>query len=94
MGLFNIFRSKKPTASLAKERLQLVIAHEKSNRDGPSYLPMMRQDIINVIRKYVPINEDEVNVNMESEGNYDVLELNITLPQNLVDDLNSAKSVT
>ncbi len=84
MGILSIFRSKRATAAPAKERLQLVIAHERTNRAGPSYLPMMKQDIVNVIRKYVPISEDEVNVSMESDGNYDVLELNISLPQ--VDD--------
>ncbi len=81
MGILSIFRSKVSSASIAKERLQLVIAHERTNRAGPAYLPMMKQDIINVIRKYVPIKEDEVNVNMEQDGNFDVLELNITLAQ-------------
>jgi cell division topological specificity factor len=80
MGILSIFRSKRSTAALAKERLQLVIAHERTNRAGPAYLPMMKQDIVNVIRKYVPISEDEVNVSMESDGHYDVLELNISLP--------------
>ncbi|MCB1755247.1 MAG: cell division topological specificity factor MinE [Gammaproteobacteria bacterium] len=81
MGILNIFRRKESTASLAKDRLQLVIAHERTNRAGPAYLPMMKQDIVNVIRKYVPITEEEVVVNMESDGNCDVLELNISLPQ-------------
>lgn len=81
MGILSIFRSKAATASLAKERLQLVIAHERTNRGGPAYLPMMKQDIVNVIRKYIPITEEEVNVSMETEGNCDMLELNIALPQ-------------
>lgn len=81
MGILSIFRSKASTASLAKERLQLVIAHERTSRTGPAYLQMMKQDIVNVIRKYVPITEEEVNVSMETDGNCDMLELNIALPQ-------------
>ncbi len=81
MGILSIFRSKAATATLAKERLQLVIAHERTNRTGPAYLQMMKQDIVNVIRKYVPITEEEVNVRMETDGNCDMLELNIALPQ-------------
>lgn len=81
MGLLSLFRSKTSSASLAKERLQLVIAHERTNRGSPSYLPMMKQDIVNVIRKYVEIDEDEVQVSMESDENCELLELNITLPQ-------------
>ncbi len=75
------FGPKKTTASIAKDRLQLVIAHERNNRTGPAYLSLMKQDIINVIRKYVPIEDDKVNVHMEQEGSRDVLELNITLSQ-------------
>ena len=83
MGIFSFFRSKSkaPTASLAKERLQVLIAHERSDRDGPDYLPMLKQDILDVIKKYVEIGEDQVSVQLESQENCDVLELNITLPE-------------
>lgn len=83
MGIFNFFRSKQaPTsAALAKERLQVVIAHERTDRDGPDYLPMLRKDILDVIRKYVNISEDQVSVQLDSQDNCDVLELNITLPE-------------
>ncbi len=82
MGILKyLFSRKGSTASIAKERLQLVIAHERNNRTGPAYLPMMKQDIINVIRKYVPIEDERVNVHMEQDGSRDVLELNIILSQ-------------
>ncbi len=82
MGILKyLFGNRDSTASIAKERLQLVIAHERTNRSGPAYLPMMRQDIINVIRKYVPIEDERVNVHMGQDGSRDVLELNITLSQ-------------
>ncbi len=81
MGWFDYFRQGKPkSAQLAKERLQIVIAHERLDRNGPDYLPQLRRDIMDVIRKYVPITEEQVNVQFEKGADYDVLELNIALP--------------
>lgn len=81
MGLFDLFRqNKKSSANKAKERLQILIAHERVNSSGPDYLPQMRQDLMEVIRKYVPISDDQVKVQMEKGDGYDILELNITLP--------------
>jgi cell division topological specificity factor len=81
MSLFDYFRGKPQTsASVAKERLQVVIAHERSQRGGPDYLPMLKQDLLEVIRKYVPISEEDVSVQFDHQGNCDVLELNVTLP--------------
>ena len=83
MSLLDYFRTKKPdlTAQKAKERLQIIVAHERGQRNGPDYLPAMKQDIINVIRKYVDIGSDDVNVNLDNKSDsLSVLELNITLP--------------
>ncbi len=85
MSLLDYFRTKKTaqTAQTAKERLQIIVAHERGQRDGPEYLPAMKQDIIDVIRKYVPIDSDSVNVNLDNKtDDLSVLELNITLPEN------------
>lgn len=83
MGLFDYFRhhNKPATAKIAKERLQIVIAHERIDRNGPDYLPQLRRDIMDVIRKYVPITDEHVNVQFERGADYDVLELNIALPE-------------
>nr|CAA6817308.1 MAG: Cell division topological specificity factor MinE [uncultured Thiotrichaceae bacterium] len=82
MGLFDYFSKKKPkSAQLAKERLQIVIAHERVNRSGPDYLPQLRRDIMAVINKYVPIDEEQVNVQFEKGNECDILELNISLPE-------------
>ncbi len=85
MGLFSFFKQnkKKNTANLAKERLQILIAHEHADksRQAPDYLPKLKDEILQVIRKYVQVNEKDVNVNVEKGSDYDVLELNITLPE-------------
>ena len=83
MGIFNFFRSRSDdtTAKVAKDRLQVLIAHERSDRNGPDFLPMLRKDILDVIKKYVAVGEDSVSVNVEQQDSCDVLELNITLPE-------------
>lgn len=84
MSLLDYFRSKKHqnSAKLAKERLQIIVAHERSQRDTPDYLPQMQQDILAVIRKYVEIDLDQISVQLDQKGdNLSVLELNIMLPE-------------
>lgn len=81
MSWLDYFRTTRGnSARRAKERLQIVIAHERIDRCGPSYLPRLRQDILEVIRKYVSVDEDHVKIQMEQEGDMDVLALNIHLP--------------
>jgi len=85
MSLLNyIFRNKpKNTASLAKERLQIIVSHERTTRSGPDYLPMLQRELIQVIAKYVDIDQDQVKVELERSGNCSILELNITLPDHI-----------
>lgn len=84
MGIFDYLLKKgKPasSASVAKERLQIIVAHERRKRSEPDYLPMMQQEILEVIRKYVQIADDQVSVQLEDSDDCSVLELNITLPE-------------
>ena len=83
MSIFNYFlkKEKKNTASVAKERLQIIVAHERSKRQQPDYLPLMQKEIMDVIRKYVNIDEDQVTVQLENSDDCSVLELNISLPE-------------
>lgn len=69
------------TAKCAKERLQIIIAHERSERDKPDYLSMLQKDILDVIAKYVTINRDDVKVELERKDGCSILELNVVLPQ-------------
>lgn len=72
---------KKKTANVAKERLQLILAHERMGSNAkPEYLQDLQRDLIAVIAKYIPINLEEIKVTMEREGNLDVLEVKIELP--------------
>ncbi|MGI9302742.1 MAG: cell division topological specificity factor MinE [Gammaproteobacteria bacterium] len=80
MSLFRLFRSgPKNSAETAKERLKVIIARERAHRDGPDYLPKMRQEIIDVIRKYVNVSDEHVKMQFENYGDMEKLELDITL---------------
>jgi cell division topological specificity factor len=83
MGLLDYFRSthSKGSANVAKERLQILVAHDRAaSRGRPSYLPQLQQEILAVIRKYVEVDMNAVSVNYEQEDSREILELNIILP--------------
>jgi cell division topological specificity factor len=82
MSLLDYFKiSKVSSASLAKERLQILVAHERSSRHQPSYLPQLQKELLEVIRKYVNVEQDAISVNFEQDENQETLELNIVLPE-------------
>ncbi|MFL1404268.1 cell division topological specificity factor MinE [Marinobacter sp. M1N3S26] len=83
MSFLDYFRSRRNTgsASVAKERLQIIVAHERGKRDQPDYLPQLQQELLAVIRKYVQIEDDMVQVEVDRNDDCSVLELNVTLPE-------------
>ncbi len=76
---------KKKTATVAKERLQIILAHERSGRGAsrPDYLPALQRELLAVISKYVSINADDIKVHLERQDNLEVLEVKIELPEAL-----------
>jgi cell division topological specificity factor len=84
MGLLDFFRSQKSsTASVARERLQIVLSHERAERNRPprpDWLPKLQKELLDVIRRYVAVEQDAITVRMEQDENRDILELNIVLP--------------
>lgn len=83
MGLLDYFlRTRaKGSANVAKERLQILVAHDRAERHRPPYLQKLKREILDVIGKYVDIDPDAVSVNYEQGENHEVLELNIVLPE-------------
>ncbi len=72
---------KKKTATVAKERLQIILAHERSGRGTRAdYLPQLQQELMAVISKYVNISPNDVKVSVERQDNFEVLEVKIELP--------------
>ena len=74
---------KKKTASVAKERLQIILAHERSGRnaDEPDYLPALQRELVEVISKYIKINAEDIKVQLDRQDNLEVLEVKIELPE-------------
>ncbi len=83
MGFLSFFLGeKKNSASIAKERLQLILAHERNGRSSsPDYLPQLQRELVAVITKYVQINPEDIKVHMERDGDLEVLEVKIELPE-------------
>ena len=78
--LFNYFKKEKAcSASIAKERLQIIVAHSKGKQ--PDYMPKLQQELLDVIAKYVKIDKEQVKVQFDKNEDMSVLELNITLPE-------------
>ena len=84
----DIFKKKekpvKNSANIAKERLQIIVAHQRSemnkSQGKPEYLEKLQQEILEVIKKYVHISPEDVKVDLENRGDSSVLELNISIP--------------
>ena len=80
-SFLDLFRgTPKNSASVARERLQIIVSHERRNRNGPNYLPTLQREILDVIAKYVHVERDQVKVDLSRSGDCSVLELNVTLP--------------
>ena len=87
MSLLERLLGRKPkTAAVARDRLQIIIAQERANRDAangtPDYLPTLQKELLEVLSKYVKIELDDINITHEKQDGVDMLALNITLPEN------------
>lgn len=82
MVLLDFFIScKKTTASIAKERLQIIVAEQRRSDNEPHYLPQLKRDLLEVIGKYVQINPETLSVQLgKKNGDISILELNVLLP--------------
>lgn len=83
MSLVSFFLGEKnKTASVAKERLQIILAHQRSSHNAttPDYLPALQRELIAVIGKYINIHPDDIKVQLERQHNLEVLEVKIELP--------------
>ncbi|KOR31040.1 cell division topological specificity factor [Achromatium sp. WMS2] len=72
---------QKGSALVAKERLQILVAHDRAERNRPPYLPKLQKDILDVVRKYVNVDLDSIQVTYEQNDQQEILELNIILPE-------------
>ncbi|WP_029609496.1 cell division topological specificity factor MinE [Neisseria sicca] len=83
MSLIDMLFGRKPkTAAVARDRLQIIIAQERAQEGKtPDYLPTLRKELLEVLSKYVNVSLDDIRISQEKQDGMDVLELNITLPE-------------
>jgi cell division topological specificity factor len=81
MSIFDFLKPKKNTASVAKDRLRIIIAQERTTHGQPDYLPLLRRELLEVIRKYVNVDVDAVKVDVVKDGEHDVLDISVALPE-------------
>jgi cell division topological specificity factor len=80
MRLFNLlFPPRHASAAIAKERLKIVLAHERAGRHAPDFLPALQKELIDVVSRYVEIREDMIRVTLGRSGETSLLELNIEI---------------
>ena len=92
MRLLDFFRSKRPkSANIAKERLKVIVSHERSKQKDPEFLKKLHAEIMEVIKKHVNIDANKVNVSIDQDSECSVLELNVTLNDTKISDNKAAQ---
>ena len=80
MNLLNLFGRRCSTAPVARERLQILLAHERAVTGDNGLLAKLREEILEVVGKHVAIEADRVQVTMNREGDISTLEIDIEIP--------------
>jgi cell division topological specificity factor len=80
MSIFNLFKKQSSSAPLARERLQVLLAHERASAGHSDLVAKLREEILAVIAKHVKIDQDKVNVKMDRGENVSTLEVDIEIP--------------
>ena len=80
MRLLNyLFPPHRHSAAIAKERLKIVLAHERAGRHAPDFLPKLQKELIDVVARYVEIRDDMIRVTLGKTGETSSLEINIEI---------------
>lgn len=91
MSLLSFFRRRDPSASIAKERLQIVLAHERAGRSAPDFLPLLQKEILTVVAKYLDVSDDMIRIQLEKVGETSTLEINVEFDKARAKPLSSVK---
>jgi cell division topological specificity factor len=78
-SIFQLFR-RRPTATVARERLQILLAHERASAGQEGLVATLREEILAVIAKHVSVERDKVRVKLDREGDMSTLEIEVDMP--------------
>ena len=74
-----LFPERRNTAAIARDRLKIVLAHERASRTAPDFLPALQKELLDVVGRYVELRQDMLRVNVGSSGDTSLLEINVEL---------------
>ncbi len=79
MSLFDIFR-KRTTAPVARDRLQVLLAHERSVIGKSDLIALLQEEILAVIAKHVSVDRDAVQIKLDRGSSFSTLEIDVEVP--------------
>ncbi|HVZ06880.1 cell division topological specificity factor MinE [Rhodopila sp.] len=79
MNLFDVFR-RRNTAPVARDRLQVLLAHERSVIGKSDLMAVLQEEILAVIAKHVQVDRDAVQIKMDRGSNVSMLEIDVEVP--------------
>jgi cell division topological specificity factor len=74
-----LFPERRNSAGVAKDRLKIVLAHERASRDAPDFLPALQKELLEVVGRYVEIRGEMLRVNVGRSGDTSLLEINVEI---------------
>ena len=74
-----LFPERRNTAVIARDRLKIVLAHERASRAAPDFLPALQKDLLDVVGRYVEIRDEMLHVNVGRSGETSLLEINVEI---------------
>jgi cell division topological specificity factor len=81
MSWFDVLFKKKPSAVVAKERLSIILAHERAQRSGKDFISALKEELIAVICKYTSVDKEALKVTLDRRDSIDVLTVDVVLPE-------------
>ncbi|HVE23302.1 MAG TPA: cell division topological specificity factor MinE [Acidocella sp.] len=82
MSIFDLF-TRKRSAPVARERLQVLLAHERVLNGRADLAAVLQEEILAVIAKHIQIDRDKVNVKLDRGSQVSTLEIDIEMPENV-----------
>ncbi len=81
MSFLDFFTKRKPpTANLAKERLQVIIAREGNRSSNPELIQQIKRAVLEAVGKFVQVKPEDIAIELENQRDLEVLSVSVTLP--------------
>lgn len=92
MSILDFFSRSRRTAPVARERLQVLLAHERAISGGADLAAVLKQEILEVIARHIPIDRDRVMVKLDRGAQVSTLAIDVEMPDAALHDLGPTPS--